>query len=205
MTLSQKLGCSAGRPRAFDTEQALEKALEIFWRKGYDGTSLADLTEAMGINKPSLYAAYGNKEQLFIKAIERYEQRPCSFFNDALDQPTAYAVAEKMLYGAADDFANNSHPNGCVMVQGALSCSEAATSVKEALISKRLINEGRIAKRFAEAKIAGDLPASADPEVLARYIGTVLQGMTVQVTNGCDIQKLHEIASMALLAFPKPA
>ena len=200
----QNGGCCVGRPRAFDSDKALEKALEVFWRKGYDGTSLADLTEAMGINKPSLYAAFGNKEQLFIKAIELYENRPCSFFADALAQKTAYTVAESMLYGAAAELANNNHPNGCVIVQGALSCSEAAASVKEALINKRLDSEAKIAERFIEAKLAGDLPASAEPEVLARYLGTVLQGMTIQVTNGSDKQQLHDIAKMALMAFPQP-
>lgn len=202
MKLGQN-GCCVGRPRAFDSEKALEMALEVFWRKGYDGTSLADLTDAMGINKPSLYAAFGNKEQLFLKAVERYENRPCSFFNDALEQETAYAVAKKLLYGAAEDFANSNRPNGCVMVQGALSCSDSAESVKEALINKRLVNEARIAKRFAQAKDSGDLPTDSDPDVLARYIGTVLQGMTVQVTNGSDNEQLKEIANMALMAFPK--
>lgn len=205
MKVEQKSACCIGRPRAFDSEKALEKALEVFWRKGYDGTSLADLTEAMCINKPSLYAAFGNKEQLFIKAIELYENRPCSFFLEALQQKTAYAVAETMLFGAAEELADNSHPNGCIIVQGALSCSEAAASVKEALIAKRLGNEARIAQRFAQAKEAGDLPASADPDVLARYLGTVLQGMTIQVTNGSGKEQLHEIAKMALMAFPQPA
>ncbi|KXI28410.1 TetR family transcriptional regulator [Paraglaciecola hydrolytica] len=202
--MGQKSVCCIGRPRAFDSEKALEKALEVFWRKGYDGTSLADLTDAMGINKPSLYAAFGNKEQLFIKAVDLYENRPNSVFHDALMQKTAYAVAEYMLYGVADDLADKSHPNGCVIVQGALSCSEAAASVKEALINKRVGHEAKIAERFAEAKAAGDLPTSADPEALARYLGTVLQGMTIQVTNGSDQQQLREIAKMALMAFPQP-
>ena len=204
MKVEQKSVCCLGRPRAFDSDKALEKALEVFWRKGYDGTSLADLTDAMGINKPSLYAAFGNKEQLFIKAIELYESRPNAFFFEALSQKTAYAVAEYMLFSAADELADDSHPNGCVIVQGALSCSEAAASVKEALITKRLRHETQIAQRFSEAKQAGDLPESADPEVLARYLGTVLQGMTIQVTNGADKQQLREIANMALMAFPKP-
>ena len=124
-----------GRPRAFDMDTALEKALEVFWRKGYDGTSLSDLTDAMGINKPSLYAAFGNKEQLFLKAIELYESRPCAFFMPALEKPTAYEVAEHMLYGAAANMADKDQPQGCVVIQGALSCSEAAATVKEALIN----------------------------------------------------------------------
>lgn len=194
---------SVGRPRAFDSDLALEKALNVFWRKGYDGTSLADLTEAMGINKPSLYSAYGNKEQLFLKAIDLYESRPCSSFLPALEKATAYEVAEYMLLGAANSLADDSHPQGCVIVQGALSCSDAAESIKEALIAKRLEGEAKLTARFIQAIEEGDLPSSADPAALARYLGTVMQGMTIQTTNGSCAEKLREVAELALLAFPR--
>lgn len=194
---------NVGRPRAFDMDTALEKALEVFWRKGYDGTSLSDLTEAMGINKPSLYAAFGNKEQLFLKAIELYESRPCSFFLPALEKPTAYQVAEHMLYGAAMNMADQNHPQGCVVVQGALSCSEAAAAVKEALINRRLEGEQKLRDRFERAKTEGDLPAAVDAEVLARYLGTVLQGMAIQANNGASCEQLRQVAQMTLQAFPR--
>jgi AcrR family transcriptional regulator len=199
------VGCTpnVGRPRAFDMETALEKALEVFWKKGYDGTSLADLTETMGINKPSLYAAFGNKEQLFLKAIELYESRPCSFFLPALEQPTAYQVAEHMLYGAAMDMADTSHPQGCVVVQGALSCSEAAASVKAALTSRRVEGEQKLCARFERAKQEGDLPATADAQTLARFLGTVLQGMAIQANNGATSEQLRQVAEMTLQAFPR--
>jgi AcrR family transcriptional regulator len=203
--MSSQCTNSVGRPRAFDSEVALEKALNVFWRKGYDGTSLSDLTEAMGINKPSLYAAYGNKEQLFLKAIELYENRPCSFFLPALEKATAYEVAEYMLYSAANNLADDSHPQGCVIIQGALSCSDSAESIKEALITKRLDGEAKLTVRFTLAKEQGDLPESADPAVLARYLGTVVQGMTIQATSGSNAEQLREVAQLALLAFPKSA
>ena len=192
-----------GRPRAFDMDKALESALEVFWRKGYDGTSLTDLTEAMGINKPSLYAAFGNKEQLFLKAIEFYESRPCSFFLPALEKPTAYQVAEHMLYGAATNMADQSHPQGCVVVQGALSCSEAAAAVKEALLNRRVESEQKLRQRFELAVLDGDLPAATDPQVLARYLGTVLQGMAIQANNGATVEQLRQVADMTLQAFPR--
>lgn len=199
------VGCTpnVGRPRAFDMDTALEKALEVFWRKGYDGTSLSDLTEAMGINKPSLYAAFGNKEQLFLKAIEMYESRPCSFFLPALEKPTAYQVAEHMLYGAAMNMADSNHPQGCVVIQGALSCSEAAATVKEALMNRRVEGEQKIRERFERAKQEGDLPASADAETLARFLGTVLQGMAIQANNGASAEQLRQVAAMTLQAFPR--
>ncbi|MDX5406214.1 MAG: TetR/AcrR family transcriptional regulator [Chromatiaceae bacterium] len=192
-----------GRPRAFDIDTALEKALEVFWRKGYDGTSLSDLTDAMGINKPSLYAAFGNKEQLFLKAIEKYESRPCAFFMPALEKPTAYEVAEHMLYGAAANMANKDQPQGCVVIQGALSCSEAAAAVKEALINRRLEGQQKLLQRFERAKAEGDLPASVDAETLAQYLGTVLQGMAIQANNGATPEQLQRVAKMSLLAFPR--
>jgi AcrR family transcriptional regulator len=194
---------SVGRPRAFDTELALEKALEVFWRNGYDGTSLTDLTEAMGINKPSLYAAFGNKEQLFLKAIELYESRPCAFFLPALEKPTAYEVAEHMLLGAATNMTDRNQPQGCVVVQGALSCSEAAATVKAALIKRRLDGQQKLLQRFERAKQEHDLPASVDAETLARYLGTVLQGMAIQANSGATSEQLRQVAQVALQAFPR--
>ena len=192
---------SVGRPRAFDVDVALEKALEVFWRKGYEGASLPDLTEAMGINKPSLYAAFGNKEQLFLKAIELYEQRPCSFFMPALAQPTAYQVAEHMLLGAVAASKDPVAPKGCVLVQGALACSDSANTVKQALIAKRQAGNLQLIARFEQAKADGDLPANADPVVLATYLSTVLQGMSIQAASGVESELLEKIAKTALQIF----
>ncbi len=194
---------SVGRPRAFDVDVALQKALEVFWRKGYEGTSLPDLTQAMGINKPSLYAAFGNKEQLFLKAIELYEQRPCGFFMPALAQATAYKVAEFMLLGAAAASANPDAPRGCVVVQGAIACSDSGNAVKEALIAKRQAGTLQLVERFERAKIEGDLPVDADPKALATYLSTVLQGMAIQATSGADVATLEQIAHTALQVFKK--
>jgi len=198
------LSCTphVGRPRAFDVDKALEKALEVFWRKGFDGTSLSDLTEAMGINKPSLYTAFGNKEQLFLKAIELYESRPCAFFLPALEKPTAYQVAEHLLHGAAMNMADVNQPQGCVVVQGALSCSEAAANVKEALINRRVDGEQKLKNRFDRAKAEGDLPADTNTEVLARYLVTILQGMAIQANNGATPEQLRKVAQISLLVFP---
>ena len=193
---------SVGRPRAFDPEVALEKALDVFWRKGYDGTSLADLTEAMGINKPSLYSTFGNKDQLFLKAIEVYENRPCAFLGPALAEPTAHQVVKTMLYGAAKNFADKSHPQGCVIIQGALSCSETASSVKEALMARRQEGEERLRDRLARAQAEGDIPATTNVVTLARYLGTVMQGMAIQANNGATPEELTEVADLALSAMP---
>jgi AcrR family transcriptional regulator len=184
-------------------QTALEKALDVFWSKGYDGASLSDLTTAMGINKPSLYSAFGNKEQLFLKAIEFYESRPCSFFKPALEQPSAYQVAETMLLGAAKNMSDASHPQGCVMVQGALACSEAATGVKDELILRRQKNEDRLRQRFESAKEQGDLPSDSDAASLARYLCTIINGIAIQASSGASEAQLIEVAELALASFPK--
>jgi len=193
---------SVGRPRAFDMDTALQKALEVFWLKGYEGASLPDLCEAMGINKPSLYAAFGNKEQLFLKAIELYENRPCAFFYPALALPSSYQVIEHMLHGAARANADPNNPPGCVVVQGALACSESAASVKQALIDKRQQGEIALRERLEKAISEGDLPADANPAALARYIGAVLQGMAIQATSGACTADLMLVADTVLAAWP---
>ena len=120
-----------GRPRAFCTDAALNRALEVFWRKGYEGASLNDLTEAMGINRPSLYAAFGNKEQLFRKALDRYTKEKVAYLREAVEAPTAYGMARSMLLGAADMLTNPEHPVGCLTVKGALTCGDETPSVRQ--------------------------------------------------------------------------
>src|SRR5215471_10892820 len=124
---------AGGRPRAFDVDEALDRALEVFWRQGYEGTALSDLTAAMGINRPSLYAAFGNKEALFRTVVARYIEGPAACVVKALEQPTARAVAEQLLGAAVDLVTDSQHPRGCLLVHGALVCGEAAESVRRAL------------------------------------------------------------------------
>src|SRR5262249_40183335 len=159
-----------GRPRAFDIDKALDRALKVFWRKGYEGASLPALTKAMGINRPSLYAAFGNKEALFRKVLERYVEGPAAYLREALNEPTARAVAERLLGGAIDLLTDPRNPRGCLMVQGALACGEAAESVRRELVSRRMASEVAVRKRFERAGLDGDLPAGSDPADLARYV-----------------------------------
>src|SRR5262245_24713407 len=116
----------AGRPRSFDIEKALDRALKVFWRKGYEGASLPDLTRAMGINRPSLYAAFGNKEALFRKAIDRYVEISSCHVYEALQEPTARGVVERLLCASVDVMTDTQNPAGCFLVQGALACGDTA-------------------------------------------------------------------------------
>ena len=192
-----------GRPREFDTDKALDKALNVFWSRGYEGTSLADLTEAMGINRPSLYAAFGNKEELFRRALDRYaETGPGALQRQALEEPTAREVVQRLLTGTAECLTNPDNPRGCLAVQGALSCGEAAQSIKDELCSRRAAVETRLRERLERAKSENDLPSDSDPAALARYITTVTQGMSVQAAGGASRAELLKVAEMALKAWP---
>jgi AcrR family transcriptional regulator len=191
-----------GRARAFDTDEALDRAMTVFWSKGYEGTSLADLTEAMGINRPSLYAAYGNKEELFRKALERYGEGPSSYERKALAQPTAREVAEGLLRGAADVQTDPDTPAGCLAVLGTTYCAEDSSPIGKILIAFRLAGHGAIRERFERARAEGDLPADADPKQLTHYIGTVVSGMAVLAASGATRQELERVIELTMRAWP---
>src|SRR6202166_3926167 len=191
-----------GRPRSFDIDGALDRALQVFWRKGYEGASLSDLTKAVGVNRPSLYAAFGDKEALFRKALDRYLTGPAAYTREALKEPTARAVVERLLQGAADLNTAPRNPGGCLMVQGALVCGDTGDSIRQELVACRAAGEAALRRRFQRAKSEGDLPADADPADLARYIATVIYGMAVQASGGASRDKLQHVVEMALRTLP---
>ena len=192
-----------GRPRSFNCDLALAQALQVFWRKGYAGASLSDLTKAMGVNRPSLYAAYGDKESLFRKALDLYMRDQQFHIQKALDQPNARAVAEALLVTAADSMCGGArHPAGCLLVQGGLAAGEEDESIRRELITRRRANEFLIRRRMRRAKQEGDLPARSDPDALARYLATVSQGMAVQAASGVTREQLRQVAETALQAWP---
>ncbi len=191
-----------GRPREFCIDSALDRALHVFWRRGFEGTSLSDLTEAMGITRPSLYAAYGNKEELFRKALDLYDETYLAFTRDALKRPSAHAVAECLLTGFADIATDTGHPPGCLGTNGTLACSAAADPIREELVKRRASYEAALRRRLEKAKAANDLPSSANPADLARFIMTVTQGMAVMASSGATRQSLHRVAAIALQAWP---
>ncbi|WP_414463858.1 TetR/AcrR family transcriptional regulator [Hyphomicrobium sp. DY-1] len=199
----QKEAVHKGRPREFDVEKALDKALHVFWQHGYEGASLSDLTEAMGISRPSLYAAFGNKEELFRRALDRYaEKGPGAVQSEALAEPTSRKVVEHLLHSVVMSLTDPCNPAGCLAVQGALTCSSAAESIKQELCKRRSEAEENLRCRFEKAKAEGDLGADSDPAALARYVSTVTQGMSVQASGGASRNELLAVAEMALKAWP---
>lgn len=191
-----------GRPRAFDTDQALNSALELFWRHGYEGTPVAALAEAMGINVPSLYAAFGNKESLFRSVLDRYLQGPASYLRLALQEPTARKTAEKAFRGAIEMAMNPRHGDGCLLVQGGLATGPAADSIRVELSRRRAAAEAAVRRRFERAATEGDLPAEISPQKLARFLMTVIWGLSVQAAGGATRTQLKDAAEMALRCWP---
>ena len=199
-------GKTRGRPRTFDRERALEAAMLVFWRHGYEATSLQDLTTAMQIAPPSLYAAFGDKEQLFLAAVERYRALPGGT-GECVLQTTVNgreAIAQ-MLQATARELTNASHPAGCMLILAALSCSAAAARVQAALASYRRASETAIADRLVRARNDGELPADCDIAGLASFYMTVFEGMSIQARDGASRQRLLAVAAAAVNAWPQAA
>jgi AcrR family transcriptional regulator len=191
-----------GRPREFCVDQALAAALGVFWAKGYEGASMADLTEAMGITKPSLYAAFGNKESLFHKALDLYETEKLAYTREALKQPTARAVAEYYMRGAIDAQTSTCDPKGCLGVIGATACGAEAESIKADVIARRASSQAALIERFEQAKRDGDLPDHVDVLGLTQYLFAILQGMAVQAGSGATRADLERVCETSLMMWP---
>ena len=191
-----------GRPREFCVDKALAAALGVFWSKGYEGASMADLTEAMGITKPSLYAAFGNKEALFHKALDLYEAEKLSYTREALSQPTARAVAEHIMRGAIDAQTSCDGPKGCLGVISATACGAEAESIKADVIQRRASSQAALVERFEQAKREGDLPDHVDVEALTAYLYAILQGMAVQAGSGATREDLERVVDTSLMMWP---
>lgn len=188
-----------GRHREFDIEKAIDIATNLFWEKGYEGTSLSDLTKAMEITPPSFYFAFGSKEELFRKVIERYYEENLVIAEQAFREPTARAVSERLLYGYADLLTNPAHAPGCLAMNSALPCAEGEP-VRSWMAGLRKEIRVRLRNRFARARDSGDLPANADPEALARLVLVIVWGMAVEAQSGACREDLHRTIAAALAA-----
>jgi AcrR family transcriptional regulator len=191
-----------GRPRAFDADEALEKAMVVFWEQGYEGASLTDLTEAMGIARKSMYAAFGNKEELFRKVLQRYLEGPASYILESLQAPTAREVAEEYLSGAVRASTRPGYPAGCLGVQGALAAGATGQIARDTLVEWRVMVRAHLRHRFQRAVDEGDLPTDADPEQIARYVTTIGHGLTVEAAGDATREDLQRVAHAALRDWP---
>ena len=190
-----------GRPRSFDRERALEQAMEVFWSKGFEGASLADLTEAMGINPPSLYAAFGDKEQLFLEAVERYTTQrgeSCPY----CEEPTARAAVEKLLVYMAEELTSSEHPRGCMMVMAAATSSRSSEKLQAALTAKRMASRASLKARIERGIKEGDVPRGTDVSELADFYSTIMTGMSLQARDGASRKSLLATVRQAMAVFP---
>src|SRR6202050_610841 len=194
-----------GRPREFDTDAALEKAMRLFWAKGYEGTSVGNLTKTLGISRPSLYAAFGDKQSLFRAALERYSAGPACYVAAALAKPMARDVAQPLLRGAADLQTSSSNPGGCLTVNGAIACGDEAAPVRQALNAHRTAGMALLQRRFEQAKAQHDLPEDSDPAALARFLAAVVYGMAALAFGGARRKELEQVIQSAMKAWPAAA
>ncbi len=189
---------SLGRPRSFEIEDALERAMGVFWRQGYEGASLVDLTAAMGISAPSLYAAFGNKEGLFQAVLDHYDKARAAALAEVLNAPTAREVASRFLYSVADFATDPKGPPGCLLLQCGSSCDESAARIPEEVARHQAEKEAALRERFERAQAEGDLPNGATPAAFARYLIAVSSGMCVQAAAGASREELYAVAELAL-------
>ena len=198
MSTSQAVEVKMGRPRGFDEDAALEAAMRVFWEKSYEGTSIADLTKAMGINRSSLYAAFGDKESVFRRVMQRYREQRMSHIRQALAQPSLQQVLAGLIYGTADFLSTPGNPRGCLSVQGALACGTDAEPVRRAIIEWRKSGEAVLKKRLQQAQSEGELPTEIQPADFARYLSSIIAGLGVQSANGATKAELRSAAEIAL-------
>lgn len=191
-----------GRPREFCVEETLAAALRVFWSKGYEGTSLTDLTEAMGITRPSLYAAFGNKESLFRKALDLYEREKLEYVGRALDQPTARRVAEALLRGAVDNACSIEEPHGCLGVITSAACGAESQSIRDEVLERGKVAKRALIERFERARAEGDLPTHVDIESLTNLLYAVVQGICIQAGSGATRDELEKVVDTGLLMWP---
>ena len=192
-----------GRPRKFDEEKALDTALRLFWRHGYEGTSISTLAQAMGLTVPSVYNAFGNKESLFMKTVDHYEHYSAGLYKEAFAKTSAREVARGILMGEVDLVSGEGTPKGCLMIQGALATGPESEAVQQAMARFRRQAEADVAGRFEQFQEAGQLPSGWNANALAGYVITVATGMAVQAKSGASRQELIDVADMALKVWPE--
>ena len=190
-----------GRPRGFSQDDALDAAMRVFWKHGYEGASLHDLTAAMGINRSSMYAAFGDKETLFRKVLSRYTDGHLSFVPKALEKPTAKESIQALFKGAIAFLSDESHPRCCLSVQG-LATGEESEPVRASMVTWRKTGQLAIRERLMRARADGELPAEANVADLARYISTVWEGLTVQAASGASRSELARVVDLVMKALP---
>lgn len=194
-----------GRPLSFNRQAALHTALHMFWAQGYEGTSIADLVSAMGIAPPSLYSAFGSKEQLYLEAIELYLQGPGSFIKHALEQThSAHDFIQQMLRNAAAEFTTHSHPPGCIVSTGLVASGALHHKMAQNMRDLRSATLDAIGCRLEAARALGELPINSDCPGMSRFFAAIIQGMSIQARDGATPEELQAMINLAMASWPRP-
>lgn len=191
------------RPREFDEDEVLDRVLKTFWEQGYESTSLANLLEATGLTKSSLYGAFGSKEMLFRQVLDRYRQHYLAFMQEALTESTPRRIVEQLLLGMVKLHTGVSTPRGCLETNAALACSSENQAIRHELASSRDAIRKRLRDRFEQTKTVGGLPKGMTIDAAAQYVATIIQGMAVRAKSGATREDLRLVVDAALLSWPK--
>jgi AcrR family transcriptional regulator len=192
------------RPRAFDRDEALDRAMRLFWRRGYEATSVSDLTDAMDITPPSLYAAFGDKKRLFLEAVDRYQAGPGSFAQAALcEEPTAEAAMRRLMIGTIDSFFEPKGAKGCMVVLAATNCTAESSDILEELAARRRLAERMVRERIAKGRDAGEFSADTDIDAMAGLIITTLYGLSIKARDGASRAALRKVVEQVMSMWPR--
>jgi AcrR family transcriptional regulator len=193
-----------GRPRGFNRDDVLDRAMRLFWTRGYEATSVSDLTEAMGITPPSLYSAFGDKKSLFLEAVDRYQVGPGLFAQKALsEEPTAERAIRRLLMDTIESFCDPNHPRGCMVVLAATNCTVESSDVMDALADRRRAAERAIRNRIAAGRTAGEFPAGTDVDALAGLVASTLYGFSIRARDGASRAGLRKTVEQMMRAWPR--
>jgi AcrR family transcriptional regulator len=187
-----------GRPISFDKDAALEAAMLLFWERGFDGTSMADLTQAMGLNPSSIYAAFGDKHALFSLAVKRYMESQAQYATKALEEPTLEKVVRALFDNTVAFLTTPGHPPTCMTLAGAVGCSVDATPARDIMTEIRKQNEVAMRERFLQARKSGELSKDVNLDDYTRYLSSILAGLSIQAANGSTKAELKRTSQMAL-------
>lgn len=188
----------AGRPLSFDREVALRQAMLVFWRHGYEATSIGDLTTAMGVTPPSVYAAFGNKKALFLEAVRLYVGEPAAAERIIDEASTARDAVRGLLEASAIGFTGTDTPPGCLLASAAISCSAAAADVQDELAAIRRSIEARLRERLAAGVSEGEPDAATDVDAVAAHVMAVIQGLSTLARDGGGREKLMGVVGVVM-------
>ncbi|KIC32329.1 transcriptional regulator [Leisingera sp. ANG-S5] len=188
-----------GRQRSFDTDHVIEQAMLLFWERGYEAASMAELSAAMGLNPPSIYAAFGNKQALFERCTAHYVKHVATYAPRALDEEaTAAKALRRLVSEAIEAFCTEQRPKGCLLISAATNCGKGSECAQELLAGYRQASESMIADRIRRGIAAGDMAVSVKPDLLAKFVSVLIQGFAAQARDGATADALHGVANLAL-------